>query len=103
MTQRVYDQWIECAGCGDVHVVGRCPNGYAPPPPPPDPADFPPSWRLLDDVEILELPDPEYLVAGILPRRSVGAMYGRRARAKQPWTARWRFAWPPGARSSDTR
>ncbi len=34
----------------------------------------PESWRLLDDVEIMALPDPEFLIAGVLPRRAVGAL-----------------------------
>jgi integrase len=33
-------------------------------------------WRLLDDVEILTLPDPEFLIAGVLPRKAVGVVYG---------------------------
>lgn len=38
-------------------------------------ATFPASWRLLDDVQVLELPDPEYLIDGMIPRRGVGAIY----------------------------
>lgn len=34
----------------------------------------PESWRLLDDVEIMELPDPEFLIERLLPRRAVGAL-----------------------------
>jgi len=33
-------------------------------------------WRLLDDVELLELPDPEFLIGGVLPRKAVGVVYG---------------------------
>ena len=33
-------------------------------------------WRLLDDVELLTLPDPEFLIAGVLPRKAVGVIYG---------------------------
>jgi hypothetical protein len=36
---------------------------------------FPDNWRLLDDVQLLELPDPEYLIEGILQRRGVGVVY----------------------------
>ena len=36
---------------------------------------FPESWRLLDDVQLLELPDPEYLIEGVLQRRGVGVIY----------------------------
>lgn len=38
-------------------------------------AEFPDTWRLLDDVQLLELPDPEYLIEGILQRRGVGVVY----------------------------
>jgi len=34
-----------------------------------------PAWRLLDDVQLLELPDPEFLVDRVIPRRSVGVLY----------------------------
>src|SRR5688500_5412869 len=33
----------------------------------------PETWRLLDDVEVMAIPDPDYLIEGVLPRRSVGA------------------------------
>jgi hypothetical protein len=36
----------------------------------------PDGWRLLNDVELMTLPDPEYTVAGILPRRGRGIIYG---------------------------
>lgn len=36
---------------------------------------IPESWRLLDDVQLLELPDPEFLIEGVLPRRAVGVLY----------------------------
>lgn len=36
---------------------------------------FPDSWRFLDDVQLLELPDPEYLIQGVLQRRGVGVIY----------------------------
>lgn len=34
----------------------------------------PESWRLLDDVEVMSLPDPEFAIDGVLPRRAVGAL-----------------------------
>ena len=37
---------------------------------------FPATWQLLDDVQVMALPDPEYLVAGLIPRRGVGSAYG---------------------------
>jgi AAA domain len=37
---------------------------------------FPAGWRLLDDVQLLELKDPEFLIEAILPRRGVGVLYG---------------------------
>lgn len=37
---------------------------------------YPATWRLLNDVELMSLPDPEYLVADLLPRRGVGSAYG---------------------------
>lgn len=36
----------------------------------------PDGWRLLDDVQLLELPDPEFLIDTILPRHGVGVLYG---------------------------
>ena len=33
-------------------------------------------WRLIDDAELMEQPDPEYLIDGILGRRTVSALYG---------------------------
>lgn len=38
------------------------------------PSEFPAAWRLLDDVEVMAIPDPEFLIAGVLPRRAVGAL-----------------------------
>jgi len=40
------------------------------------PVKCPDSWRLLDDVEVMEMADPDYLIEGIIPRRGVGAIYG---------------------------
>lgn len=34
------------------------------------------SWQLIDDAELMEQPDPEWLVDGMLGRRTVGALYG---------------------------
>ena len=39
-------------------------------------AQPPDSWRLLDDVELMTQPDPEYLIEGIIPRKAVGVIYG---------------------------
>jgi hypothetical protein len=39
------------------------------------PSRFPDTYRLLDDVELLELPDPEFEIDGFLPSRSVGVFY----------------------------
>jgi hypothetical protein len=36
---------------------------------------FPATWKLLDDVELLALPDPEFLIDGVLQRRGVGVLY----------------------------
>lgn len=36
----------------------------------------PETWRLLNDVELMELPDPEFLIDGILPRNGVCVLYG---------------------------
>lgn len=56
---------------------GPAPWGDAVAPTDPSSADvFPPAWRLLDDVALMTLPDPDYLIAGILPHRGVGVTYG---------------------------
>jgi hypothetical protein len=36
----------------------------------------PPGWRLLDDVELMDLPDPEFLVENLLPRAGIVVLYG---------------------------
>ena len=36
---------------------------------------FPSSWRLLDDVEIMDLPDPQWIIEGIIPEKSIGVIY----------------------------
>jgi hypothetical protein len=36
----------------------------------------PEEWCLLDDVQLVELADPEFSIEGIVPRRAVGAIYG---------------------------
>ncbi len=48
---------------------------------------FPAFWRLLDDVQVMALPDPEYLVAGLVPRRGVGSVYGQSGTGKTTWIA----------------
>ena|SRR5436190_2141029 len=40
------------------------------------PAPIPERYRLLDDVQVLDLPDPEWLIDGILQRRSLFVLYG---------------------------
>lgn len=40
----------------------------------PDP--FPKTWRVIDDAELMDLPDPEWLIEGILPRRALACLYG---------------------------
>jgi hypothetical protein len=37
--------------------------------------EWPASWRLLDDVQIQELPDPEWIVNGIIHKSSVATIY----------------------------
>lgn len=37
---------------------------------------FPEAWRLLDDVQLMSLPDPAFLVSGVIPERGVGVLYG---------------------------
>jgi hypothetical protein len=41
-----------------------------------------PSWRLLDDAQLMTLPDPEWLVVDVAPRRGVGVIYGPSGGAK---------------------
>jgi len=40
------------------------------------PRSIAPAFRLLDDVQVLELPDPEWSIDGILPRRAIVGLYG---------------------------
>jgi hypothetical protein len=35
----------------------------------------PDSWRLLDDVELMQMPDPDFLIDGVLPRKALGVIY----------------------------
>lgn len=37
---------------------------------------FPATWQLLNDVELLELSDPEFLVEGIIPKKGIVVPYG---------------------------
>ena len=76
MTQRVYDQWVECDGCGDVHVLGRCPKGYVPPTPQDRPQPLGPRFRVLDDVAINERPTPRQRWAGRLQAQGVALGIG---------------------------
>ena len=46
---------------------------------------FPQSWRLLNDVELLDLPDPEYIIHGCFQRKGIGFVYG------QPGTGKTQF------------
>ncbi len=47
-----------------------------------DLAQVPDEWRLLDDVQLVELPDPEFSIDGIVPRHAVGAIDGPPGAAK---------------------
>ena len=51
------------------------------------PRSFPPSWGLLDDVQVLQLPDPEFLIDGVLQRRGVGVLYGPSGSGKTTFVA----------------
>jgi hypothetical protein len=42
---------------------------------PPDDRNFPTTWKLLDDVQLLDLPDPQFLVDRLIPSAGVGAIY----------------------------
>jgi hypothetical protein len=48
---------------------------------------FPATWRLLDDAELMTLPDPDFLVAGMIPRRSVGVVYAPSGAGKTTFLA----------------
>jgi KaiC/GvpD/RAD55 family RecA-like ATPase len=37
---------------------------------------FPETFKLLDDVELMNIPDPEWIVSGVIPRRSFCIVYG---------------------------
>jgi RecA-family ATPase len=63
----------------DVPIEDTSPVGPA--------AGFPSTWQLLDDVQVMELPDPEYLIAGMIPRRGVGTGYGQSGTGKTTWVA----------------
>jgi hypothetical protein len=55
---------------------------------PEDPVDAdPPRVRLLDDVELMALPDPDWLIEGMAPRRGVVAIVGPPAAYKTTLTA----------------
>lgn len=36
---------------------------------------FPETWKLLDDKAVMDLPDPTYLVNGMIPDRGIGVLY----------------------------
>lgn len=37
---------------------------------------WPERWRLLNDVDVMQLPDPEWLVDGVIPRKGVAVIVG---------------------------
>jgi len=39
-------------------------------------AKVPERWCLLDDAELMEVPDPEFLIDAVAPRRGLGVLYG---------------------------
>jgi hypothetical protein len=45
-------------------------------------ARTPEGWRLLDDAELMDLPDPQYTIDRILQRRGIGVMYGQSGSCK---------------------
>lgn len=62
------------------HAVETAPTGDPPPSSltttqPTPHVEWPASWRLLDDVQIQELPDPEWIVNGIIQKSSVATIY----------------------------
>ncbi|HEY0876689.1 MAG TPA: AAA family ATPase [Vicinamibacterales bacterium] len=48
---------------------------------------FPATWRLLDDVELMALADPDFLIADMIPRRSVGVIYAPSGAGKTTFLA----------------
>lgn len=48
---------------------------------------FQSTWRLLDDVELMALADPEFLIDGMIPRRSVGVVYAPSGAGKTTFLA----------------
>ncbi|MEP7306320.1 MAG: AAA family ATPase [Acidobacteriota bacterium] len=48
---------------------------------------LPDGWRLLNDVELMDLPDPEFIVDGVLPRKGVCVLYGPSGAAKTTMVA----------------
>lgn len=48
---------------------------------------FPESWRLLNDVELLDLPDPKFIVERILQERSFGVVYAPPGAGKTTFVA----------------
>jgi len=36
----------------------------------------PKDWRLLDDVQVMDVPDPQYLIDQVIPQHATGVLYG---------------------------
>jgi len=48
---------------------------------------FPDSWRLLDDVDLMHLPDPQFLIDQIIQRKGVGVVYAPSGAGKTTFVA----------------
>jgi hypothetical protein len=48
---------------------------------------FPDTWRLLDDVQLLELPDPKWIIQDVLQHGGVGVIYAPPGARKTPMIA----------------
>jgi hypothetical protein len=73
---------IGAAATAKLVEIASARRGIQPARQPQPTPEFPDRWALLDDAELMALPDPDWLVANILPRRGCGVLYGPSGAAK---------------------
>jgi hypothetical protein len=54
--------------------------------------EMPVAWRLLDDVALMQLSDPDWLISGMVPRRGVGALVAQSGAGKTTFAAQMKVA-----------
>jgi hypothetical protein len=59
----------------DVDLTDPALHFYDDAPPAATPRTYPASWQIINDVALMALPDPQWIIEGVLGERSMGALY----------------------------